>query len=35
MWELHLARNIMDAGDERLDNDFDLNQMEVLLKVGL
>lgn len=35
VWELHLAGNIMEAADERLDNDFDSNQMEALLKVGL
>ncbi|GMN40270.1 hypothetical protein TIFTF001_009495 [Ficus carica] len=35
VWELHLAGNIMEAADERLDNDFDSNQMEALLKVVL
>ncbi|XP_015884184.3 L-type lectin-domain containing receptor kinase IX.1 [Ziziphus jujuba] len=35
MWELYLAGNIMEAADERLQMDFDSNEMERLMMVGL
>ncbi|XP_015884187.1 L-type lectin-domain containing receptor kinase IX.1 [Ziziphus jujuba] len=35
VWELYLTGNIMDAVDERLKMDFDSNQMERLIIVGL
>ncbi|XP_062011010.1 L-type lectin-domain containing receptor kinase IX.1-like [Rosa rugosa] len=35
VWHLYLAGNLLDAADERLDMDFDKNEMECLLIVGL
>ncbi|XP_015884251.1 L-type lectin-domain containing receptor kinase IX.1-like [Ziziphus jujuba] len=35
VWELYLAGNIMDAADERLNMDFDSNEMQRLMMVGL
>ncbi|EXC01115.1 L-type lectin-domain containing receptor kinase IX.1 [Morus notabilis] len=35
VWELHLGGNIREAADERLDMEFNPNQMDALLKVGL
>ncbi|EEF38275.1 kinase, putative [Ricinus communis] len=35
VWQLHLAGNILNASDERLSSDFNREEMECLLKVGL
>ncbi|PRQ48206.1 putative protein kinase RLK-Pelle-L-LEC family [Rosa chinensis] len=35
VWHLYLAENLLDAADERLGVDFDQNEMECLLIVGL
>ncbi|KAM5578158.1 L-type lectin-domain containing receptor kinase IX.1 [Rosa sericea] len=35
VWHLYLAGNLLKAADERLDMDFDQNEMECLLIVGL
>ncbi|PRQ48214.1 putative protein kinase RLK-Pelle-L-LEC family [Rosa chinensis] len=35
VWHLYLARNLLDAADERLGMDFDQNEIECLLIVGL
>ncbi|XP_050384205.1 L-type lectin-domain containing receptor kinase IX.1-like [Argentina anserina] len=35
VWHLYLSGNILDAADERLGVDFDQNEMECLLMVGL
>lgn len=35
VWELYLAGNIMDAADERLNMEFDTNEMKRLMIVGL
>ncbi|KAL6222698.1 hypothetical protein ACLB2K_006089 [Fragaria x ananassa] len=35
VWHLYLAGNLLDAADERLGMDFDQNEMECLLIVGL
>ncbi|PRQ48210.1 putative protein kinase RLK-Pelle-L-LEC family [Rosa chinensis] len=35
VWHLYLAGNLLDAADERLGVDFDQNEMECLLIVGL
>ncbi|KAM1133506.1 hypothetical protein ACFX19_043456 [Malus domestica] len=35
VWQLYLAGNLLYAADERLDSNFDINEMECLLIVGL